>query len=73
MTPAKPQRPCPWCKGCEFIVVDRVLLEVTDYGRGFSTVTCTTCGHTAFFTLDPPDRGFNIVRVEPDPSGGAYR
>jgi hypothetical protein len=73
MAPPKPQRPCPWCGGRDFIVVDSVFLEITDYGRRFSTVTCTTCGHTAFFTLDPPDRGFSHERVDTDDGGGPYR
>jgi hypothetical protein len=54
-------------------VVERVFVEITDYGRPFSTVTCKTCGHTAFFTLDPPTTDFTEVRVEPNTGGGPYR
>jgi predicted nucleic-acid-binding Zn-ribbon protein len=49
VTPA-PQRPCPWCEGTDFVVVEGVFLEISDYSRRFDTVTCTSCGHTSFFT-----------------------
>ena len=45
-----PQLPCPFCHGREFHVVENLFLEISDYGRAFDAVTCTRCGHTAFFT-----------------------
>jgi predicted nucleic-acid-binding Zn-ribbon protein len=55
MTTPSPPGPCPWCRGQEFLVVESVFLEITDYGRRFDAVTCKTCGHTSFFTKTPVD------------------
>jgi hypothetical protein len=67
MAASVPQHPCPWCQGRDFIVVERVFLEITDYGRPFDAITCTTCGHTAFFSLDFAGVRGRPVRVESEP------
>jgi predicted nucleic-acid-binding Zn-ribbon protein len=59
-----PQHPCPWCQGRDFVVIERVFLEITDYGRAFTTVTCKTCGHTAFFTEDTKGLVGKAVQVK---------
>jgi hypothetical protein len=61
--------PCPWCHGRDFGIV-QVFLEITAYGRRFDAVTCKSCGHTALFTCDPPDRYHQDVTVE---AGAPYR
>jgi hypothetical protein len=64
MKTPNPDRPCPWCGGDQFIVVESVFLEITDYGRRFDAITCTACGHTSFFALTPrTDLTGKIVRV----------
>jgi predicted nucleic-acid-binding Zn-ribbon protein len=68
ITPSPPG-PCPWCQGQEFVVVESVFLEITDYGRRFDAVTCKNCGHTSFFTKTPIDelsgRPVSAARGEP--------
>jgi len=70
MSVPMPVRPCSWCDGREFLVVENVWLEITDYGRRFDAITCKTCGHTAFFAAEPPSG--KTVRAEGD-ERGPYR
>jgi hypothetical protein len=48
-----------------FSVFEDVFLEVTDFGRRFTTVTCTHCNHTSWFAKEPPNG--EIVRVADSP------
>ncbi len=45
------------------------MLEISDYGRRFDAVTCTTCGHTSFFTKTPIDdlKGRAVQAASPAP------
>jgi hypothetical protein len=72
MAAPKPTRPCPWCQGREFVVVERILVEVTEYARAFDAITCTTCGHTSFFTVERADLP-RAWRVRLPEDGGPYR
>jgi hypothetical protein len=68
MNTPSPKRPCPWCEGTEFLVVENTWLEITDYGRKFDAITCKGCGHTSFFTKTPLEElTGRKVRVAPQP------
>ncbi len=72
MPAPKPTAPCPYCSGRDFVIVERAFLEITDYGRAFDAITCTGCGHTAFF-VDKLEEIPTGRRVQVPPGGGPYR
>src|SRR5262249_29994943 len=66
MKTPKPERPCPWCGGSEFLLVEAVQLEVTDYGRRVDCIPHTERGHPSFSTQTPrSELTGKIVRVAP--------
>lgn len=62
MADPRPTHPCPWCCGRSFGVTS-VFLEISGYGSRFNAVTCKGCGHTSFFTTDPPSSYHAHVEV----------